>query len=70
MRFQVGASLLVLSAAVSAEPCEKRQNATVNSTAQATKMVVMDNDWSSAGFIPVLLALDAGWEVLGLTSGA
>ncbi|ESZ90328.1 inosine-uridine preferring nucleoside hydrolase [Sclerotinia borealis F-4128] len=28
----------------------------------------MDNDWSSTGFIPYLMALDAGWEVLGITS--
>lgn len=28
--------------------------------------VILDNDWSSAGFIPYLLALNAGWEVLGL----
>ncbi|QSZ31884.1 hypothetical protein DSL72_001453 [Monilinia vaccinii-corymbosi] len=28
----------------------------------------MDNDWGSTSFIPYLIALDAGWEVLGLTS--
>ncbi len=33
--------------------------------ASATK-IILDNDWSSAGFIPFLLALNAGWEVLGL----
>ncbi|KAK6610409.1 hypothetical protein H4I95_03468 [Botrytis cinerea] len=37
-------------------------------TNNATKYVIMDNDWSSTGFIPYLIALDAGWEVLGLTS--
>ncbi|EXJ91445.1 hypothetical protein A1O1_04557 [Capronia coronata CBS 617.96] len=31
----------------------------------ATK-VILDNDWSTAGFIPFLLALNAGWDVLGL----
>jgi Inosine-uridine nucleoside N-ribohydrolase len=31
----------------------------------ATK-VILDNDWSTAGFIPYLLALNAGWDVLGL----
>lgn len=25
-------------------------------------------DWSTAGFIPYLLALDAGWDILGLVS--
>lgn len=28
--------------------------------------VILDNDWSSAGYIPYLLALNAGWDVLGL----
>jgi inosine-uridine nucleoside N-ribohydrolase len=30
--------------------------------------VILDNDWGTAGFIPYLMALDAGWEVLGLVS--
>lgn len=30
--------------------------------------VILDNDWGVAGFIPYLMALDAGWEVLGLVS--
>lgn len=30
--------------------------------------VILDNDWSTAGFVPYLMALDAGWEVLGLVS--
>lgn len=34
-------------------------------TTSAVK-VILDNDWSTAGFIPYLLALDQGWEVLGL----
>ncbi|KKY15497.1 putative inosine-uridine preferring nucleoside hydrolase [Phaeomoniella chlamydospora] len=34
--------------------------------AQASQKVILNNDWSSAGFIPYLLALNAGWDVLGL----
>nr|POE72808.1 uncharacterized protein CFP56_30747 [Quercus suber] len=30
--------------------------------------VIMDNDWSTVGFIPILQALHAGWEILGVTS--
>nr|POE87506.1 uncharacterized protein CFP56_30095 [Quercus suber] len=30
--------------------------------------VIMDNDWSTVGFIPVLQALHARWDILGLTS--
>ncbi|GAB7356881.1 hypothetical protein MBLNU459_g7744t1 [Dothideomycetes sp. NU459] len=32
-------------------------------TTKPKGMVIMDNDWSTAGFIPYLLALDAGWNV-------
>ena len=32
------------------------------------RYVIMNNDWSTAGFIPFLMALDAGMEVLGLTT--
>ena len=28
--------------------------------------IIIDNDWTSTGFITFLLALDAGWDVLGL----
>ena len=34
----------------------------------AKRYVIMDNDWSTTGFIPFLMALDAGMEVLGLTT--
>ncbi|KAJ7122362.1 Inosine/uridine-preferring nucleoside hydrolase domain-containing protein [Mycena epipterygia] len=32
----------------------------------AAPKIILDNDWISTGFIPFLLALDAGWDVLGL----
>ncbi|KAH0086229.1 nucleoside hydrolase, partial [Aureobasidium melanogenum] len=49
-----------------AAPLEQLQSRSVmNST---RPKVIMDNDWSTAGFIPYLLALDAGWDVLGLVS--
>ncbi|KAK5000455.1 hypothetical protein LTR66_000702 [Elasticomyces elasticus] len=38
-------------------------------TSNITKpKVILDNDWSPAGFIPYLQALSAGWDVLALTS--
>ncbi|RAO68340.1 uncharacterized protein BHQ10_004352 [Talaromyces amestolkiae] len=40
-------------------------SAAAHPNATRTK-VILENDWSSAGFIPFLLALDAGWDVLGL----
>ncbi|KAJ6556584.1 Inosine/uridine-preferring nucleoside hydrolase domain-containing protein [Mycena vulgaris] len=30
--------------------------------------VILDNDWSIAQFTPYIIALDAGWDVLGLVS--
>lgn len=33
------------------------------------RYAIMDNDWGSAGFVPFLIALDAGVEVLALVSG-
>ena len=49
-----------------------RDNATVTSPASLasnrTRYAILDNDWGSTAFIPYLLALGAGMEVLGLTS--
>lgn len=33
-----------------------------------TRYAILDNDWSTAGFIPYLMALDAGIEILAITS--
>ncbi|KAF2766956.1 nucleoside hydrolase [Teratosphaeria nubilosa] len=41
---------------------------TYNATNTTKPKVILDNDWSTAGFIPYLMALSAGWDVLGLTS--
>ncbi|KAF4539040.1 hypothetical protein BFW01_g8165 [Lasiodiplodia theobromae] len=57
------ATALPLAAAVPATV--RRQT---NTTAAYKPKVILDNDWSPAGFIPFLQALDAGWEVLGLAS--
>lgn len=57
------ATALPLAAAVPA--AVRRQS---NTTAAYKPKVILDNDWSPAGFIPFLQALDAGWEVLGLAS--
>lgn len=41
-----------------------------NSTNTTEKRyAILDNDWSATGFIPFLMAVDAGIEVLALTSG-
>lgn len=58
MKFSRIASFLFLRAAI----------VSASNTTDSKKYVIMDNDWSTAGFIPFLMALDAGWEVLGLTS--
>lgn len=39
-------------------------------TASADKhYAIMDNDWYTAGFVPYLIALDGGIELLALASG-
>lgn len=49
-----------------------RDNATMYSPASSqsnsTRYVILDNDWGATAFIPYLLALGAGMEVLGLVS--
>lgn len=37
-----------------------------NASSTAGTKIILDNDWSTAGFIPYLMALDAGWDVLGI----
>lgn len=69
----LGASTLVLAAP---QPASKQHNShgqhlvsragTGNSSSTAGTKIILDNDWSTAGFIPYLLALDAGWDVLGI----
>ena len=49
-----------------------RDNVTTSSSAtlesNSTRYAILDNDWSSTAFIPYLLALGAGMEILGLAS--
>ncbi|KAK0509457.1 hypothetical protein JMJ35_007851 [Cladonia borealis] len=37
-------------------------------SANGTRYTILDNDWGSTAFIPFLLALGGGMEVLGLAS--
>ena len=59
------ASLLLCVLAVPAVLTAPTDSVGVNTT---KRYVIMDNDWSTTTFIPFLLALDAGFEVLGLTT--
>ncbi|KAG9697178.1 nucleoside hydrolase, partial [Aureobasidium melanogenum] len=60
------ATSLVAASLTGAAPLEQLQSRSAMNTTRPK--VIMDNDWSTAGFIPYLLALDAGWDVLGLVS--
>ncbi|TVY83690.1 Uncharacterized protein LSUE1_G003805 [Lachnellula suecica] len=53
---------LLFTAALSVSASPIRRNET------AKRYAILDNDWSSVGFIPFLMALDAGIEILALTS--
>jgi len=59
------ATSLVAASLTGAAPLEHLQ---ARSATNTSKKVILDNDWGTAGFIPYLMALDAGWEVLGLVS--
>lgn len=58
-------SLLLCVLAVPAVLAAPTDPAGANTT---KRYVILDNDWSTRTFIPFLLALDAGFEVLGLTT--
>ena len=46
-----------------------RNNATTGSLqSNYVRCAILDNDWGSTAFIPYILALGAGTEVLGLAS--
>ena len=60
------ATSLVAASLTGAAPLEQLQERSAKNTSRPK--VIMDNDWGTAGFIPYLMALDAGWEVLGLVS--
>lgn len=64
---KLAAALLTALPLAAAVPTARRQ-ASTNTTAASRPKVILDNDWSPAGFIPFLLALDADWEVLALAS--
>ncbi len=61
--FAIFSLLLSISSYVSTSPLHKR---TTNTTEK--RYVIIDNDWNKVGFIPFLQALDAGIEVLAVTS--
>ena len=62
-------SFLVSIASSAPAPAVKAANTARQANNITTKpKVILDNDWYSAGFVPYLQALNAGWEVLGLVS--
>lgn len=65
-RFSPVAILAVAGVAgATAVPCD---SANSNCTSKAAPKVILDNDWGTVEFPPFLLALQAGWNVLGLVS--
>lgn len=69
-------TFLLLSAAltcrVTGAGIFRRTNSTdyppASAPANGTRYAIMDNDWIATGFIPFLLVLDAGMEILALAS--
>ncbi|KAI5208619.1 nucleoside hydrolase [Aureobasidium subglaciale] len=62
------ATSLVAASLTGAAPLDQLQERSAKNHTQTKSKVILDNDWGVAGFIPYLMALDAGWEVLGLVS--
>lgn len=60
MQFLKTLSLALSLSLAGATPLKRNQT--------ENRYAILDNDWSSAGFIPFLLAADAGIEILALTS--
>ncbi|KAI0474176.1 Inosine/uridine-preferring nucleoside hydrolase domain-containing protein [Xylariaceae sp. FL0804] len=59
----LGATALLTAGAL-ASPVHQRRNG----SSSARPKVIMDNDWNTDSFLEYLVAMDAGWDVLGLTS--
>lgn len=72
MRVDVFPSAVVLASAVLAAPSSiKRRGQTGNLAARGNSStvgtkIILDNDWSTAGFLTYLMALNEGWDVLGI----
>ncbi|KAK8113230.1 hypothetical protein PG984_013756 [Apiospora sp. TS-2023a] len=64
------ATAAVVAGTVAAAPTAARRSgysATAsNSTDSKPRKMILDNDWAPVAFIPILQALDAGWEVVGI----
>jgi len=60
MQFFKLALFTAIAFTVSAYPVRRNET--------AKRYAILDNDWSTNGFIPYLLALDAGIEILAITS--
>lgn len=65
-------SMLLLLCSIKDTHAVQLPNATVvspaSNTGNATRYVILDNDWDSTAFLPFLIALDSGMEVLALAS--
>lgn len=62
------ASAFQLSAAFPSTHVQRQSNYTTNATSTYRPKVILDNDWGIAGFIPILQALKAGWDIVGIVS--
>lgn len=71
MRFTstlVSALAVHLTAALPSTVAPRQSSYTANATSTYRPKVILDNDWSIAGFVPILQALNAGWDILGVVS--
>lgn len=60
--------LLILLAGLTAVLSSPLHLSPRNTATSTRPKIIMDNDWISNGYLPFLLALNAKWNLLGLTS--
>lgn len=60
------ATAAVVAGTVAAAPTAGHQQRSNGTADSKSRKMILDNDWAPVAFIPILQALDAGWEVVGI----
>jgi inosine-uridine nucleoside N-ribohydrolase len=58
----------IAAVAVASPTSPPSYSSSKNSTKSLRPKVILDNDWGTTGFIPILQALKANWDVIGVVS--
>ncbi|KAF1821597.1 nucleoside hydrolase [Dissoconium aciculare CBS 342.82] len=61
-------AIVAVAAVAAAVPTTAPSYQNKNGTKSTRPKVILDNDWGTTGFIPILQALKANWDVVGVVS--